>query len=356
MSLMAAAKTSAGRRADPIRVMIVDDHPMWRDTLRQVLELRRFADVVAEADDGRASVELAGDVNPDVVVMDVALPLMSGIEATARLVTARPDQRVLVLASSDDRDQVVSAVRAGASGYLIKTVRPKELREAVRRVHEGELVFPPAVSGAVLAELRGGGPSVAAPSTQVAASLQQEGEYWTVTYGTSVFRLKDQKGLAYLAALIRHPGRELHSLELITLGSGDAPARRRDEGQVHAGGSVDEILDPAARKTIREHIGALEQELAEAKGWGDAERAERLEREIENVTRQLSAAVGLGGRSRAFTTAAERARVNITRSIKAALERIRANCPPLAEHLSETVRTGTYCSYLPGSDAPAWHH
>jgi DNA-binding NarL/FixJ family response regulator len=134
--------------------MIVDDHPLWRDTLRQVLEERGVGYVVAQASDGPEAVELLRAAQPDVVVMDIQLPTMTGVEATRELVAAQPDVKVLVLSSSDHRRDVVEAVRAGATGYLVKTAESPAVAEAVTRVHRGELVFPPTVAGAVLDELR----------------------------------------------------------------------------------------------------------------------------------------------------------------------------------------------------------
>lgn len=137
-------------------MMVVDDHPMWRQTLRKVIEGSRVGKVVAEADSGEEAVRVSGESRPDVVVMDIALPEMSGIEATRRILEGAPDTKVLVLSASEQRSDVVAAMRAGASGYLPKTAVPTELSEAVRRLDRGELVLPPALADIVLEELRGG--------------------------------------------------------------------------------------------------------------------------------------------------------------------------------------------------------
>ena len=154
-----SAKSTGGRRpgapSEPISVMLVDDHPLWRQTVRQLLERGRIAIVVAEASDGAEAVRVAADKRPDVVVMDIDLPTLNGVEATRALRVVHPDARILVLSASDARVQVLSAVRAGAAGYLIKTAGPKEIIEAVLRIHGGELVFPPALSHVVLAALQG---------------------------------------------------------------------------------------------------------------------------------------------------------------------------------------------------------
>jgi DNA-binding NarL/FixJ family response regulator len=139
--------------AKSIRVMVVDDHPLWRDTLSQVLEHAGYT-LVGAASNCEEAVDAAGTARPDVIVMDVGLPGVDGIGATARIRAAHPEIRVLALSSSDDPSTVLRIVRAGASGYLVKTAGGVEVAEAVNRVHAGELVFPPAIAGFVLEELR----------------------------------------------------------------------------------------------------------------------------------------------------------------------------------------------------------
>ncbi len=146
-----------GVESGTISVMIVDDHPMWRQTLRKVLERSRTGVVVAEASDGEEALELAKGAKPDVVVMDLALPRMTGIEATKQLVASMRSVKVLVLSASDREKDVLDAIRAGASGYLLKTAVPTDVVEAVRRIHRGELVLPPELAEVVLEQLRTGG-------------------------------------------------------------------------------------------------------------------------------------------------------------------------------------------------------
>ena len=146
----------AQRRASTPRatLMLVDDHPIWRETLARMLRHKRAGTVVAQASDGQEAIVLARKARPEVVIMDIDLPLINGVEATRRLVEEQPGIKVLVLSASDSRGQVIEAVRAGASGYLIKTAGPDEVVAAVHRIHAGELVFPPAVAEAVLGEIR----------------------------------------------------------------------------------------------------------------------------------------------------------------------------------------------------------
>lgn len=320
----------------PIALMLVDDHPLWRETLRKILEHRKFAHVVAEASDGAEAVELSRESRPDVVVMDIQLPRMDGIAATRALVRDRPGAKVLVLASSEDRAQVLSAVHAGASGYLLKTATSKEVTDAVARVHKGELVFPPALTDVVLGALRDPSP---APDASV---FRRDGDYWTVAYGGAQFLLRDTRGARCLAQLLRNPGRELHALELV---ASDNPA----------GASTDApaVLDQVARSSIKQRLTDLAQELEEAESWNDSERASRAREEIDAITESLARDVGLGGRSRRASSPAERARVNVTLAIRSTLAKIAENSAALGAHLTSTIKTGTYCSYNPDPRVPS---
>jgi DNA-binding NarL/FixJ family response regulator len=137
-----------------VRVMLVDDHPLWRDGVRADLEAAGVADVVAEAADGGEAIEAARESMPEVVVMDLNLPTVSGVEATRRIVEESPHVRVLVLSASAEEADVLEAVKAGAAGYLLKSSTGAEVADAVRRVHQGEPVFTPSLAGLVLQEFR----------------------------------------------------------------------------------------------------------------------------------------------------------------------------------------------------------
>jgi DNA-binding NarL/FixJ family response regulator len=148
------ARRAPTRRAKSITLMIVDDHPLWRNSLRQVLEHKKAGTIVAEASNGAEALEAARDAQPDVIIMDMDLPTVNGVEATRQLLAERPDTKVLFLSASDTKDKVLEAIEAGASGYLIKTADPDEIANAVRRVHGGEAVFAPSLSAVVLDEFR----------------------------------------------------------------------------------------------------------------------------------------------------------------------------------------------------------
>jgi DNA-binding SARP family transcriptional activator len=136
-----------------VRVLVVDDHPLWRETMSSILA-RSGMVVAGEAGNGLDAVRLAREANPDVVLMDISVPGIDGIEATRRVTSELTETRVLVLSSSDDRAQVLEVVRAGASGYLVKTAGAAEISSAIDRIHAGELVFPPKLAAVVLEELR----------------------------------------------------------------------------------------------------------------------------------------------------------------------------------------------------------
>jgi tetratricopeptide (TPR) repeat protein len=202
------------------------------------------------------------------------------------------------------------------------------------------------------------------------ASFRKEGEYWTVGYGGNDFRLKDTKGLGYLAHLLRHPGTEFHVLDLVggiagerADGTIDAAhgLPRGDEDLAKAGihiaplGDAGEVLDDQAKAAYRHRLSELREELEEAMGLGNVERAEQAEAEIDALTRELSRAVGLGGRNRKAASASERARQSTTKTIKAVVERIVQGDAALGSILTRCIRTGTFCCYQPDADFPiAW--
>ena len=137
-----------------IRVLIVDDHPVWRDGVRNDLQAAGWAEVVGEASDGGEAVEAAMTTMPDVVLMDLQMPTVSGVEATRRIVEHSPHTRVLVLSASAEESDVLEAVKAGASGYLLKSSTSEEVVSAVKRVRDGEPVFTPSLAAMVLDEFR----------------------------------------------------------------------------------------------------------------------------------------------------------------------------------------------------------
>ena len=137
----------------PVRVLVADDHPMWRDAVVRDLEAAGIA-VVATASNGAEAVRRAAAVRPDVVVTDLQMPGVDGVEATRQIVAANPMTRVLVLSASGEQADVLEAVKAGATGYLVKSATGAELVDAVRRTAAGDPVFTPGLAGLVLGEFR----------------------------------------------------------------------------------------------------------------------------------------------------------------------------------------------------------
>lgn len=197
-----------------------------------------------------------------------------------------------------------------------------------------------AASSAVTAPPQSAGPASG-------ATLKKEGEYWLVGYGNDFFRLKDSKGLQLLGELVRAPGREFHVLELMT-GRAAPTTGRPDATEVHvAGADLGPALDAEAKAAYRRRYEELQAELDEAEEWGDSARATKAREEMDVLATELSRAVGLGGRDRKVGSDAERARVNVTRTIRAALDRIKQHSSELGEHLAHAVQTGTFCAYRP---------
>jgi DNA-binding NarL/FixJ family response regulator len=134
--------------ADKIKVIIVDDHPVFRQGLRNVLAAHSDLDIIGEAGDGEEAIEVAQELLPDVVVMDINLPKLNGLQATRRLKSTNPEINVIMLTAYDDEEQVYHAVRAGASAFHAKDVSPERLLDVIRHVSQGRYV----VGGKVLDE------------------------------------------------------------------------------------------------------------------------------------------------------------------------------------------------------------
>jgi DNA-binding NarL/FixJ family response regulator len=137
----------------PVRVMVVDDHPMWRDAVERDLMAAGF-NVVGVAANGSEALARFPAARPNVVVLDLQIPAPNGVEVTAEIVRQDPSIRVLILSASGEQNDVLDAVKAGATGYLIKSASREELLDAVRRVALGDTVFTPGLAGLVLGEYR----------------------------------------------------------------------------------------------------------------------------------------------------------------------------------------------------------
>ena len=175
-----------------------------------------------------------------------------------------------------------------------------------------------------------------APST--AAVFRLNGDTRTVTFSATTVLLRELKGMGYLARLLAEPGRELHVFDLLGVA---LPA-------VDAG----PVIDAQARAAYKRRIAEIDEDIADAERCGDAERVALATADRDYLVRELARAFGLGGRQRLADSTSERARASVTRALRYALDRIGAHHPALAEHLACTVRTGTYCAYVPDPRVP----
>ncbi|HEX4906305.1 MAG TPA: response regulator transcription factor, partial [Acidimicrobiales bacterium] len=135
-----------------IRVLIVDDHALFRRGLMLVLESEDGIEVVGEADDGEDAIAKAEQLAPDVVLMDVRMPRISGIEATRRLAEALPTTKIIMLTVSDEEEDLYEAIKAGATGYLLKEISIEEVADAVRAVTQGQTLISPSMASKLIAE------------------------------------------------------------------------------------------------------------------------------------------------------------------------------------------------------------
>jgi DNA-binding NarL/FixJ family response regulator len=157
---------------DPIRVLLADDHVLVRQGIREFLEDEDDIEVIAEANNGLEAVRLAQEHQPDVAILDIRMPEMTGVEATRRIKAQSPGVRVLVLTAYDDDPYVFAVLQAGADGYVLKTSSADELVRAVRTVHSGSPALSPEVAGKVIQQVTGGKPAGAVE--QVEALTQRE--------------------------------------------------------------------------------------------------------------------------------------------------------------------------------------
>ena len=252
----------------------------------------------------------------------------------------------MLLRRDEPGDRERASELLGQAAALARALGMEPLLE-----HAGSLAGAPLPGDGPAAAQSGGAPSHP-------CVFRREGEYWSLAYEGNAVRLKDSRGLRYLARLLASPGREVHALELAAAERGPAPSARRVERELRASpaGDAGEILDARAKEEYRRRLATLDEELEEAQAFGDPERAALAQRERDFLVRELAGALGLGGRHRRAGSPAERARVSVTRAIRAALARIGEQSPALGEHLERTIRTGTFCSYSPDPRAlPDWH-
>jgi hypothetical protein len=253
--------------------------------------------------------------------------------------------------------------RAGASMTWPATPTPADVPAATsfrNQAPEQPGAAPRPEPGAPRAE-----PSVRQGPPATVSIFRQEGEYWTIAYAGTTVRLKDAKGFRYLAQLLARPLLEMHVADLpLIVGhmTRDQPERGAGADLVGAGltvrrlGDAGQLLDARAKEAYRRRLECLQEGLREAQEFNDDERRALIEQEMDALAHELAASVGLSGRDRKAASAAERARVNVTRTIRAAIDKIAQGNPSLGLHLTVSIKTGTFCSYTPDPAAhPTWH-
>jgi hypothetical protein len=283
---------------------------------------------------------------------EAAIGVHERLEAAPLLARTRYEYARMLLArgESRDRDRVLGLLdRALATA---STLGMTAVVEGIRTLRTAQ------TDG-----LDAAAPTVAEPAAQKLQNnlFRREGEYWTVSYDGSVVRLRDTKGLHYLVQLLAHPGREFHAIDLEAIDRRVAPMRVRGSGPGSGEhelvvrpdlGDAGVLLDETAKAAYRARISELRAELEEAEAFQDTGRAANARAELDFLIAELARAVGLGGRDRRAASHAERARLNVTRSIRAAMANLARDNPSLGRHLAATIRTGRYCSYNPDPHAP----
>ncbi len=197
-----------------------------------------------------------------------------------------------------------------------------------------------------------GGTSASADAPR--GTFRREGDYWTLSWGHHVVRLRNAKGLHYIAYLLAKPGRQILACELAAAGTatGDQQASI-DRGATAADlGDAGGLLDAKAREQYGRRMDELGAELAHAVQLNDVGRAGHLRSELEALHDQIVAAVGLGGRDRKAASHAERARLMVTKAIKATIAKVRVSDAALGRHLATSIKTGHCCTYDPGPVPP----
>jgi CheY-like chemotaxis protein len=258
------------------------------------------------------------------VVTDLALALAATASPGQVLVT----RRVLTEAGADVAHEAVGTL--ALPGFT----RPVEVYDVAGE--RGE---------------RDAAPAPPAGATAAPNVFRCDGDFWTIAYQGKQFRVRGSRGFVYVAALLGQPGERIPATELAALGA-DPDAKRIDAGEMRASGlragessDAGEVLDAPARAAYRRRLAELSEELERARAFNDPGRATALQDEIDFILQELASAVGLGGRARKAGSAAERARLNVTRAIRSAIERIGAHHRPLARYLSTTISTGLTCAY-----------
>jgi hypothetical protein len=338
----------------------------WIEALRTLAAERGARALAAGAPAGAREAallvpELAGHGEPQTRTADPDAARFALFDGVAEVLLAAARDRPLVLLLEDlhaaDHTSLLlldllAPRLAGAPLLAVGTLRPHDpgtdsrAQDVLSRVgRRGEVLELSGLGVEATRALASASavPQPAGAQPRAEARFAREGEAWLIEFGGQRTRLRDRKGIAYLARLLEQPHLEIAALELA---GGQAETPQGDAGP---------MLDEEAKRAYRRRVDELRQEIDEAQRWNDPERAERASAELDLLGAELSRAVGLGGRNRRAASNAERARVSVTRAIRSAIEAIEDHHQELGSHLTASVRTGTHCRYAPAAgDEVAW--
>jgi tetratricopeptide (TPR) repeat protein len=298
------------------------------------------------------------------------------VEWFAKARTVLDEQGARPLRAIVDYDEGLMYMRRGAGGdrerarplldIALRQFRalgmPGWIRRAEGLLHDGKEWAPEASAHAPMADQPPPGPPLGEEREERTPAehpppdahvFRKEGHFWTIAYAGALVRLKDTKGLQYLAHLLGHPGEECLALDLVTVCSGQSAVGSEEQRRRRLMRTTHEpALDAQAKAEYRARLHELRDELEEAEGFNDLGRMEKVQAEMQLISAQLSAAVGLHGRDRKGGTTAERARLMVTKRVKDALKQIAATNPALGHHLRACIKTGYVCTYTPSPDQP----
>ena len=173
MSQGASSPLLPSSQATKIRVLLVDDHAVVRQGLRMFIEMQDDMEVVGEGTNGLQAVELAASLAPDVILLDLMMPQMDGVQATQKILAHAPNARVLILTSFGEDEKIFPAIRAGAQGYLLKDIQPRDLVQAVRETYQGKAQLHPDIARRLMAAVSGGAPGKPAQSPALPKEMQE---------------------------------------------------------------------------------------------------------------------------------------------------------------------------------------
>lgn len=334
-------------------ILVVDDEVKNVKLMEALLIPRGYA--VVTASNGQEALRQVQQVQPDLILLDVMMPIVDGFEVCQILKdnAATCLIPVVIMTALGRMEDRIKGIEAGADDFLTKPIHRDALLARVRTSLRLKQTIDRTLDRPVMEATQG-------QSEGIDHVFRQEGEYWTLAYQGTFCRLKDAKGLHYIAWLLRHPGRDIHAAELVsTVGGQHAPTAAPTQAALRghqlaaehvnvAGlGDAGTVLDAQAKAAYKRRLDALQEELEEAQRFNDPVRTAKAHAEIDFLTAELAAGVGLGGRNRKAAATAERARLNVTKSIKATLRKLDDPHPTLGAHLSLSLKTGTFCSYTP---------